>query len=122
MNWILSPEEIDSEDRHRVGGKGYALSLLVKGGFPGPFALPVICIRSFYSGPACVSLFYWNFIVKILKHVRLVWSSLWSDAALLYRQEIGWDVEKSSMAAVVQETVASDRSGAWCVVFHSKSQ
>ena len=48
---------------------------------------------------------------SILKHIRLVWSSLWSDAALLYRQEIGLDVEKSSMAVVVQETVAGDRSG-----------
>jgi len=48
---------------------------------------------------------------SILKHIRLVWASLWSDAALLYRQEIGLDVEKSSMAVVVQETVAGDRSG-----------
>jgi pyruvate,water dikinase len=48
---------------------------------------------------------------SILKHIRLVWSSLWSDSALLYRQEIGLDVEKSSMAVVVQETVAGDRSG-----------
>ncbi len=48
---------------------------------------------------------------SILKHIRLVWASLWSDAALLYRQEIGLDVEKSSMAVVVQETVTGDRSG-----------
>ena len=43
MNWILSPEEIDSEDRHRVGGKGYALSLLVNGGFKIP---RTVCITS----------------------------------------------------------------------------
>jgi pyruvate,water dikinase len=48
---------------------------------------------------------------SILEHIRMVWASLWSDAALLYRQEIGLDVEKSSMAIVVQETVAGDRSG-----------
>jgi len=47
----------------------------------------------------------------ILKHVRMVWASLWSDAALLYRQEIGLDVETSAMAVVIQETVAGDRSG-----------
>ena len=47
----------------------------------------------------------------IIKHVRLVWASLWSDAALLYRQEIGLDVEKSAMAVVVQETIAGDCSG-----------
>jgi rifampicin phosphotransferase len=50
-------------------------------------------------------------IDSILKHIRLVWASLWSDAALLYRQEIGLSVEKSAMAVVVQEVVAGDRSG-----------
>jgi pyruvate,water dikinase len=38
---------------------------------------------------------------SILEHIRLVWASLWSDRALLYRQELGLDVEKSSMAVVV---------------------
>jgi pyruvate,water dikinase len=47
----------------------------------------------------------------ILEHVRMVWASLWSDAALLYRQELGLDVEKSSMAVVIQEIVIGDRSG-----------
>ena len=47
----------------------------------------------------------------ILDHIRLVWTSLWSDAALLYRQEIGLDVEKSAMAVVLQETVTGNRSG-----------
>ena len=50
-------------------------------------------------------------VESIVKHVRLVWASLWSDAALLYRQEIGLDVEKSAMAVVIQETVVGDRSG-----------
>ena len=48
---------------------------------------------------------------SILDHIRLVWASLWSDAALLYRQEIGLDVEKSAMAVVLQETVTGNRSG-----------
>ncbi len=47
----------------------------------------------------------------ILDHIRLVWASLWSDAALLYRQEIGLDIDKSEMAVVLQETVAGSRSG-----------
>ena len=49
--------------------------------------------------------------LSILDHIRLVWASLWSDAALLYRQEIGLDIEKSAMAVVLQETVAGNRSG-----------
>jgi phosphoenolpyruvate synthase/pyruvate phosphate dikinase len=32
-----------------------------------------------------------------MDHVRLVWASLWSDAALLYRRELGLDVSKSSL-------------------------
>ncbi len=191
MNWILSTEEIQSGDRHRVGGKGYALSLLAKNGFRIPMT---VCITSdayqeyvFSTGLRerillelhrkdfkemrweeiwdCATRIRSMFLSKpfpddlareirsaigerfgdksvavrssapeeddaqssfaglhesfinvagvesILKHIRLVWSSLWSDAALLYRQEIGLDVEKSSMAVVVQETVAGDRSG-----------
>ena len=40
-----------------------------------------------------------------------MWASLWSDRALLYRQELGLDVEKSAMAVVVQEMVFGERSG-----------
>ena len=47
----------------------------------------------------------------ILEHVRLVWASLWSDAALLYRRELGLDPRRSVMAVVVQEIVAGERSG-----------
>jgi pyruvate,water dikinase len=50
-------------------------------------------------------------IPDMLKHVRLVWASLWSDRALLYRQELGLDVSHSSMAVVVQELVEGDCSG-----------
>lgn len=50
-------------------------------------------------------------IDSILEHIRLVWASLWSDRALLYRQELGLDVEKSSMAVVVQKLISGDRSG-----------
>jgi hypothetical protein len=43
MRLILSVEEIQSGDRHRVGGKGYALSRLVKHGFRIP---KTVCITS----------------------------------------------------------------------------
>lgn len=59
----------------------------------------------------------------VLDHLKLVWASLWSDAALLYRRELGLDVRKSAMAVVIQEMVAGDVSG---VVFgqnpHDPSQ
>jgi pyruvate,water dikinase len=48
---------------------------------------------------------------EILKHVRLVWASLWSDAALLYRQELGLDVRHSRMAVIVQALAEGSCSG-----------
>jgi pyruvate,water dikinase len=50
-------------------------------------------------------------IDAILQHIRLVWASLWSDAALLYRQEIGLSIEHSAMAVVVQAAVSGECSG-----------
>jgi len=40
-----------------------------------------------------------------------VWSSLWSDRALLYRRELGLDPLKSSMAVLVQECIQGEYSG-----------
>ncbi|MFC1843545.1 PEP/pyruvate-binding domain-containing protein [Thermodesulfobacteriota bacterium] len=48
---------------------------------------------------------------SILEHVKLVWASLWSDRALLYRQELDLDFTRSSMAVVMQELVAGEVSG-----------
>ena len=48
---------------------------------------------------------------SILDHVRKVWASLWSDAALLYRQELGLEVETSTMAVAIQEIVVGTCSG-----------
>jgi len=50
-------------------------------------------------------------ISAILEHIRLVWASLWSDAALLYRRDLGLDVGESTMAVAVQELVLGERSG-----------
>lgn len=47
----------------------------------------------------------------VLDHVKLVWASLWSDRALLYRQELGLDVTASAMAVVVQKLLAGEASG-----------
>jgi len=48
---------------------------------------------------------------RIVDHVRRVWASLWSDAALLYRQELGLRPESSSMAVLIQELVVGAYSG-----------
>jgi len=50
-------------------------------------------------------------VSAILEHIKLVWASLWSDRAMLYRSEIGLDIHDSKMAVIVQELVAGERSG-----------
>jgi rifampicin phosphotransferase len=49
--------------------------------------------------------------VEILTHVKLVWASLFSDAALLYRKELGLAVASSTMAVLIQELIPSDCAG-----------
>jgi pyruvate,water dikinase len=48
---------------------------------------------------------------SILDHVKMVWASLWSDRALLYRQELGLDTGHSVMGVVVQRLMAGEVSG-----------
>ena len=48
---------------------------------------------------------------SILKSIKLVWASLWSDSALLYRKELNLDARHSSMAVVIQELESGERSG-----------
>jgi phosphohistidine swiveling domain-containing protein len=48
---------------------------------------------------------------RILDHIRRVWASLWSDGALLYRQELGLTPGSSAMAVLVQTLIVGDYSG-----------
>lgn len=41
-------------------------------------------------------------IDKILESIKLVWASLWSDRAILYREELELDSLKSSIAVLIQ--------------------
>lgn len=50
-------------------------------------------------------------VADVLEHIRHVWASLWSDRALLYRQELGLDPRTSAMAVVVQDLAVGERSG-----------
>lgn len=43
--------------------------------------------------------------------IQEVWASLWTDRALLYRRELGIDVESSSMAVLLQRLAEGSRSG-----------
>jgi pyruvate,water dikinase len=50
-------------------------------------------------------------VLDILHHIRLVWASLWSDTALLYRKEMGLEIFSSAMAVLIQEIVEGRVSG-----------
>jgi phosphohistidine swiveling domain-containing protein len=50
-------------------------------------------------------------LAAVVHHVRLVWASLWSDAAILYRREIGLNIAESAMAVLVQQLVVGTSSG-----------
>jgi len=50
-------------------------------------------------------------IDSIIEHVKLVWASLWSDRALMYRKELGLDPMSSKMAVIIQELLPGDVSG-----------
>jgi len=47
----------------------------------------------------------------LVNKIKAVWSSLWSDRAILYRQELGLEVMESTMAVIVQEFIEGDASG-----------
>jgi len=47
----------------------------------------------------------------VLDAVKKVWASLWSDAAMLYQQELALDPFQSTMAVIVQQMIYQDISG-----------
>ncbi len=47
----------------------------------------------------------------VVDAIRLVWASLWSDAAMLYRHELGLDPARSRMAVLVQAMRTEEVSG-----------
>lgn len=50
-------------------------------------------------------------LTAVLDAIRLVWASLWSDAAMLYRRELDLDPARSSMAVLLQPMRSESVSG-----------
>ena len=57
----------------------------------------------------------------VLDHIKLVWASLFSDGALLYRKELSLNPADSRMAVVIQEMIPSDNSGVFFSISPSDS-
>ncbi|MEE2744060.1 MAG: PEP/pyruvate-binding domain-containing protein, partial [Bdellovibrionota bacterium] len=59
---------------------------------------------------------YGNFLnIKTLKEIQkaiqVIWSSLWSDASLLYKKELSLNIENSKMAILIQKADKKNCSG-----------
>ncbi|MBS3748837.1 MAG: hypothetical protein KGY67_03960 [Candidatus Thermoplasmatota archaeon] len=50
-------------------------------------------------------------IHNLLEKIKLVWASLYSDGALMYRNELGLHLENMNMAVVIQEFMPGESSG-----------
>ena len=48
---------------------------------------------------------------QVFEKIKMVWSSLWTDRALLYRQELGLQTTGSRMAVVIQPFIEGSASG-----------
>lgn len=90
------PEEIASEITDAMGGYPFETHWAVRSTAPGEDSSQ----RSF-AGLHESYLGVTGFM-PVLDAVRLVWASLWSDAAMLYRHELALDPGRSSMAVLLQ--------------------
>lgn len=102
-----------------MGGKALALAALSRAGLriPDFFCVTTDAYRAFQDATGLGGRILHESYVNIrgteavVEHVRMVWASLWSDAALFNRQEMGLDAARSVVAVVVQGLVACRASG-----------
>ena len=99
------PEDLESAIRAEVERLGTGTALAVRSSAPGEDAAD----RSFAGLHESVVGVVGR--ADALHAVRVVWASLWSDAALLYRQELSLDPVESRMAVLVQEMIEGGPSG-----------
>ncbi|MBP1910202.1 PEP/pyruvate-binding domain-containing protein [Methanolobus bombayensis] len=99
------PKYIEDEIRAEIAGKYTEKSLVIRSSAPGE--------DSDTTSFAGIHESYVNVIriQDILESIKLVWASLWSDAAILYREELNLDIKNSTMAVIIQELVEGDKSG-----------
>lgn len=105
FNTAHIPLSIEAEVRTALACCPHATQFAVRSSAPGEDS------RQFSFAGLHESLIGMSGTKQILDAIRIVWASLWSDAAILYRKEIGLDPAKSQMAVLVQSMVVGDKSG-----------
>jgi len=90
------PLEIESEIIGQIKGFGADLKFSVRSSSPAEDSK-----KNSFAG---IHESYTNVqgIDKVLESIKLVWASLWSDRAILYREELELDSLKSSIAVLIQ--------------------
>jgi pyruvate,water dikinase len=99
------PRSISAEIRRALAEHAGENAVAVRSSAPGEDSrhMSFAGLHESVVGPRGVS--------AVLDAVRTVWSSLWSDAALLYRRELALDPKRSRMAVLVQQVKVADCSG-----------
>lgn len=99
------PEELGKKIKEELGDIFTDVPVVVRSSAPGEDSA-----RTSFAG---LHESYVNIrgLESIMEHIRLVWASLWSDAALLYREELGLDIKHSSMSVMIQKLIDGEVSG-----------
>lgn len=107
------PKDLDQRIREEIGERFTDVPVVIRSSAPGE--------DSANTSFAGLHESYVNVkgLESILEHIRLVWASLWSDAAFLYRKELGLDIKHSTMAVMVQELITGEVSG---IIFSSSPE
>jgi pyruvate,water dikinase len=115
MDLVLTLEQIDSDDRERVGGKSYALAAMVKNGMKVPEALclKVEAYHHYLETTGLGARILMEFNRKDFAEVR--WEEMW-DAALRIRNLFINTPMPSDLRASLQGVLESKLSGESVVV------
>ena len=97
MSWIVYAENINQADRNQVGGKGYALALLAKGGFAVPDTL---CVTSeTYQEYVCRTGLRERILLELNRKAfaDMRWEEIWDCATrirnMFLRKSIPFEIE-----------------------------
>lgn len=108
QNLFLSgvyPEKLSLEIKNLIGGQFEGKSVVIRSSAPGEdgSTLSFAGLHESYLNVSGID--------EVLKKIKKVWASLWSDRAILYRQELGLEVASSTIAVIIQEFIEGESSG-----------
>ncbi len=121
MNWIVSAENINEDDRSRVGGKGYALALLARGDFT---VSKTLCVTSetyqeYVSRTGLRERILLELNRKAFKDMR--WEEIWDCATRIRNMFLRKPIPKE-ISAQLKEAISATFEGQAVVVRSSSPE